>query len=63
MAFSPKFAPPEQICLRHDTKPLIRPSGTFSHEGRRGAGGWDRSIGKHQTFLLPLWEKVARSDG
>jgi hypothetical protein len=38
--------------------PLIRPSGTFSHKGRRG-----KSRGSAVVFLLPLWGKVARSAG
>ena len=62
--------------------PLIRPSGTFSHEGRRGLRG-RTGVAPFSTLkasrltrsalllqrcrrditLLPLWEKVARSDG
>jgi hypothetical protein len=38
--------------------PLIRPSRTFSHKGRRES--W---LGCAFLFLLPLWEKVARSAG
>ncbi len=37
--------------------PLIRPAGTFSHEGRRG----HRTTHMHRTSLLPLWEKVDRA--
>ncbi len=37
--------------------PLIRPSGTFCHKGRRGA----RRLPEHRTSLLPLWEKVDRA--
>jgi|GEM_PF-2929688 len=40
MAFSPQIAPLERFALRDGSKPLIRPSGTFSREGRRGRGGW-----------------------
>ena len=36
--------------------PLIRPSGTFSHKGRRG---WSREFAV--VPLLPSWEKVARA--
>src|SRR5690606_10261432 len=35
MAFSLQIAPPERFALRNSSKPLIRPSDTFSHEGRR----------------------------
>lgn len=37
------------------TGPLIRPSGTFSHEGR-GDVQWPE---RHHASLLHLWEKVA----
>jgi len=38
MAFSSQIAPAERFALRGSSKPLIRPSGTFSRKGRRGAG-------------------------
>src|SRR5690606_6177159 len=34
-AFSPQISPPERFALRGGSKPLIRPSGTFSPRGRR----------------------------
>ncbi|GEM_PF-2537391 len=37
--------------------PLIRPSGPFSHKGRRGV----LSLFEHRISLLPLWEKVDRA--
>jgi hypothetical protein len=37
--------------------PLIRPLGTFSLEGRRGAS----SLDLHRVSLLPLREKVDRA--
>jgi len=39
--------------------PLIRPTGTFSHEGRRRM----RMLPLCRAFLLPLWEKVPRWGG
>jgi len=41
----------------HSEGPLIRPSGTFSHEGRRVAS----SLPGRRTSLFPFWEKVDRA--
>ena len=39
-----------------DGHPLIRPSGTFSHEGRRQSSRESAVV-----TLLPSWEKVDRA--
>src|SRR5207244_2484672 len=45
-------------------RPLIRPSGTFSHEGRRKwrAAGLNAALSMLSSFA-PLWEKVDRRPG